>query len=169
MTMAFFPFAALAVIGGGLAVLSRDARRQRFGFMAAFVGLAALMVMLQAGIVGVIVLACGALIAGVTGSAGPAQADAQRPNRLNQVVLAGGLGVIGFVLLSTLSRQYVSYGADLADDPGFGGYARLASEMFGRHALAIEIVALVLVAALVTVGLAFREAQAPPPTDEGAK
>jgi NADH:ubiquinone oxidoreductase subunit 6 (subunit J) len=81
----------------------------------------------------------------------------RRPIGRSGRILGGlGLGVLVFVLLGTLARQYLSYGADVDADPHFGGFGRLAADLMGPRALALDVAGVILLVAVLAVVLAAR-------------
>jgi NADH:ubiquinone oxidoreductase subunit 6 (subunit J) len=154
--LAFYPLAGLALIGAAAAVLDRDPGRARAGTGLMGVALVGHCALLEAPVValvaGVVVFAL-ALLARTLPVA--PTGDPARPTAAALIVAAG----LAFVLVSTLARQYVSFGIDLDRRPGFGTLAQLGPELFGRRGLALAIVAGAFVCAAIAVGLVRR---APP-------
>ena len=161
--LVFLIFAFLAMAGAVLVLLGESTRHVFRGFALTGGALAGLFVLLSAPVVAALeVLAVAVVLVAVGPAAQLLSAQSSRkPGRLVHAVGGLGLGVLVFVLLGTLARQYVSYGAELDEDPGFGSHGRLASELFGRHVLSLEILALILLTAVIAVVLATRRQTAP--------
>lgn len=161
--LVFLVFAAVVLAGAVVVVRVEDARRATWGFLTAFGGLAALHVLLSAPVVaGVHVLVAGAMVGAMAPAVAVLRAAprSRPPGRWARVIGGLGVAVLAFVLISTMARQYVSYGADLDADQEFGAPGRIAADLFGRHVVTLEVLGLVLVVAVVAVVLGTRGSRA---------
>ncbi len=160
--LVFLVFALLAVAAAVLVVIASEPRRILAGYAGLAGALAVIFVLLQAPVVAVAHLLVG--IAAL-GSAFPGASRLTTPTgKVGRTALSLGglaLAVIAFVLFGTLARQYVSYGADLDPDRGFGGFESVGPELFGRHAIAVDVVGLMLLCAVMAVVLARRGPASP--------
>lgn len=155
--LVFLIFAALTVGGAFVLLRANDPRRMIGGFALVYGALAAIHVLLVAPVVAVVHLLVGGGLVLAVAPVASGLLGARRPIGRAGLVLGGlSLGVLAFVLLGTLARQYLSYGAELEADPGFGGFTRLAADLMGPRALALDVVGLVLLVAVVAVVLAAR-------------
>jgi len=155
--LVFVVFAAMAAVGFATTLRSRKGPRRTGGLALFFLALSGLHVLLAAPIVALVQVIAGAGVIALLAAGSPADGSNEPPRSRRDAALAG-LGVVGlgFVLVGTMARQYVSFGADLDAQPEFGSAPALGAELFGRHALSVDVLGLVLLVAVVAVTSAAR-------------
>lgn len=156
-SVAFYPFAGLTLAAGAWAVTRSEPREALGWLVVSLMGMAGMFLLLVAPALSAATVA-GALAVAVLG--GPRRGE-ERPRAIpglgSRVVGALLVGAVAFVLLGTVARQYVSYGADLSKHPGFGDARALGSLIFTRWTLAVVGLGLVLGGAMLAVTRALGE------------
>ncbi len=156
-SVAFYPFAGLTLAAGAWAV-TRSEPRQALGWLVvSLVGLAGLFLLLVAPTLSAATVAVALGVATIGGPHLRVRGPGESPRLGARVVGALIVGAVAFVLIGTIARQYVSYGADLSRHPDFGHATALGSLLFTRWSLAVVGLGLVLAGALVAVTRAHGE------------
>ena len=157
LTLLIFWILALAgLAGASLVLLRKDAAQAAGAFAGTCVAAAGLMLLMQAPFVALVQAGVGAGVAwavALAASSTSAPVDGARRPLWTRMVAGGALGVVAYVFASTLARQYVSFGADLAKRPRpLGGADEVFRLLAGRQVTAsIALVAAGLVVVLLAV------------------
>ncbi|RMH00095.1 MAG: NADH-quinone oxidoreductase subunit J [Deltaproteobacteria bacterium] len=159
--IAFFFFGGLAVFSALAMVTRKNAIVAAMWLIATFLSVAACYVLASATFLSAIqvIVYAGAVMVLFVFVIMVVDVDAtgklthRRPSRVGKIAYYGGFllsaGFLAWVLVGTLARQYVTYGAELEPGTDFGTATGLGREIFTDYVFPFEAVSLLLVAAIV--------------------
>lgn len=161
-SVAFYPFAGLTLAAGAWAVTRSEPREALGWLVVSLMGLAGMFLLLVAPTLSAATVVGGLAVAALGDPRHGDESSQVLPRLGGRVVGALVVGAVAFVLLGTVARQYVSYGADLSKHPGFGEARALGSLLFTRWTLTVVGLGLLFGGAMLAVTRALGEA----PDDE---
>ncbi len=159
--LSFYLFGGLAVFSALAMVTRKNAVVAAMWLIATFLSVAACYVLAQATFLSAIqvIVYAGAVMVLFVFVIMVVDVDAtgrlthRRPSRVGRLAYYGGFllsaGFLAWVLVGTLARQYVTFGAELEPGSDFGTARGLGREIFTDYVFPFEAVSLLLVAAVI--------------------